>query len=174
MKELILGGARSGKSRIAEDRAQASGLNLLYVATGQSLDGEMAERIELHRRRRGAEWTLIEEPISLADHLLEQASEENCILVDCLTLWLSNCLFSEHKNCWERQRRKLLTVLPQLPGHIILVSNEVGMGVVPMGATTRRFVDESGRMHQSLAQLCDRVTWTVAGLPQLLKGSAPL
>lgn len=170
MKELILGGARSGKSRLAEERARHSGMQLLYVATAQAGDDEMATRIQHHRERRGAEWQLVEEPFSLADVLRVRASSDTCILVDCLTLWLSNCLFCDQKDYWELQRRHLLETLPQLPGHIILVSNEVGMGVVPMGEISRRFVDESGWLHQRLAELCDRVTLTVAGLPHTLKG----
>lgn len=170
MKELILGGARSGKSRLAEQRARNSGMQLLYIATAQAGDDEMATRIQHHRERRGAEWRLVEEPFALAEVLHARATSRTCILVDCLTLWLSNCLFSDKNNYWELQRQQLLETLPQLPGHLILVSNEVGMGVVPMGEISRRFVDESGWLHQRLAKLCDRVTLTVAGLPHTLKG----
>lgn len=173
MKELILGGARSGKSRLAEERAQTSGLGLVYVATGQAGDDEMASRIEHHRQRRGDEWELVEEPYALAQMLKTQATEKTCILVDCLTLWLSNCLFSDKPDYWTHQKTQLLEVLPLLPGRIILVSNEVGMGVIPMGEVSRQFVDESGWLHQRLAELCDHVTLTVAGLPHTLKGQAP-
>ncbi len=172
MKELILGGARSGKSRLAEERARASGLQLVYIATGQAGDEEMMERIAHHRRRRGDEWLLVEEPFALAKALEAQATPQTCVLVDCLTLWLSNCLLTEQTDDWEQQRSLLLEVLPQLPGRIILVSNEVGMGVVPMGEISRRFVDESGWLHQRLAEICDRVTLAVAGLPHTLKGDA--
>lgn len=164
--ELILGGARSGKSRLAEQRARESGLELLYLATATAGDGEMSERIRHHQSRRGDDWALLEEPLALADALLEHHRPDRCILVDCLTLWLSNCLHSE---CWPLQRNALLEALPQLQGRIIFVSNETGLGVVPIGELTRQFVDESGFLHQRLAELCPRVTLTVAGLPLTLK-----
>lgn len=170
MKELILGGARSGKSRIAEEQAKATGLDLLYIATGQPGDVEMTARIKHHRQRRGPEWSLLEEPIMLAETLRDSAADNRCILVDCLTLWMSNCILSDQKNCWKTQSEQLLDIIPSLPGHIIFVSNEVGMGVVPAGALSRHFVDESGWMHQRMARSCDRVTFTIAGLPQILKG----
>ena len=164
--ELILGGARSGKSRLAEQRAEETGLELLYLATATVGDAEMSERIRHHQVRRKTQWTLLEEPTELAEVLSRHHREDRCILVDCLTLWISNCL---HKNCWEQQRDALLAVLPNFQGRIIFVSNETGMGVVPMGELSRKFVDESGFFHQQLASLCDQVTLTVAGLPLLLK-----
>jgi adenosylcobinamide kinase/adenosylcobinamide-phosphate guanylyltransferase len=170
MKELILGGARSGKSSLAERSAKASGLSLIYVATGQAGDKEMAERIVHHQERRGDEWQLIEEPVQLAETLKANATADTCILVDCLTLWLSNCLFAdEDGHTWEQQKQTLLDCLETLPGHIIFVGNETGMGVIPMGEISRRFVDENGWLHQSLAQRCNKVTLTVAGLPHVLK-----
>ncbi|GAA5316331.1 MAG: bifunctional adenosylcobinamide kinase/adenosylcobinamide-phosphate guanylyltransferase [Candidatus Pelagadaptatus aseana] len=170
MKELILGGARSGKSSLAEQRAKASGLSLIYLATGQAGDREMAERIVHHQQRRGPEWQLVEEPRLLAERLQQYARADTCILVDCLTLWLSNCLFADEQGSeWDRQKQALLEVLPNLPGQIILVGNETGMGVVPMGEISRRFVDENGWLHQALASQCQRVTLTVAGLPHILK-----
>lgn len=169
MKELILGGARSGKSKLAEQAAEASGLRRVYIATAQAGDDEMTQRIELHRQRRGDDWQLVEEPINLAQALAEQAEDGTCILVDCLTLWLSNCLFCGDDSEWQRQRLALLDVLPTLPGHIIFVSNEISMGVVPMGEVTRQFVDEIGWVHQALAEICERVTLSVAGLPHVLK-----
>jgi len=169
LKELILGGARSGKSKLAEQAAEASGLRRVYIATAQAGDAEMAQRIELHRQRRGDQWQLIEEPIQLAQTLKEAAREDTCILVDCLTLWLSNCLFCGDENEWPRQRAALLEALPELPGQLIFVSNEISMGVIPMGEVTRQFVDEAGLLHQALAEICDRVTLSVAGLPHVLK-----
>lgn len=169
MRELILGGARSGKSKLAEQAAEASGLRKVYIATAQAGDAEMAQRIELHRERRGTSWQLIEEPVDLAKALKEAAREDTCILVDCLTLWLSNCLFCGDESEWPRQRAALLEALPELPGHIIFVSNEISMGVIPMGEVTRQFVDEAGLLHQTLAEICDRVTLSVAGLPHVLK-----
>ena len=169
LKELILGGARSGKSKLAEQAAEASGLRRVYIATAQAGDAEMAQRIELHRQRRGDQWQLIEEPIQLAQTLKEAAREDTCILVDCLTLWLSNCLFCGDENEWPHQRAALLEALPELPGQLIFVSNEISMGVIPMGEVTRQFVDEAGLLHQALAEICDRVTLSVAGLPHVLK-----
>lgn len=166
--ELILGGARSGKSKLAEQRAEASELELLYLATAMAGDAEMSERIRHHQTRRTGKWDLVEESTALAEALSRNAQDDRCILVDCLTLWISNCL---HQNCWEQQKEALLTALPTLPGHIIFVSNETGMGVVPMGELSRQFVDESGFFHQQLASVCDQVTLTVAGLPLLLKTS---
>ena len=164
--ELILGGARSGKSALAEQRALYSGLDPVYVATGTAGDTEMYARIRHHQERRGAQWTVVEEPQDLADTLCAQQGEGRCMVVDCLTLWLSNCL---HRNCWEQQKQALLTVLPTLSGHIILVSNETGLGVVPMGELSRQFVDAAGFLHQQLAVICQQVTLTVAGLPLALK-----
>ncbi|MFT7131004.1 MAG: adenosyl cobinamide kinase/adenosyl cobinamide phosphate guanylyltransferase [Gammaproteobacteria bacterium] len=173
MKELILGGARSGKSRLAEERAQATGLDLFYVATGLPGDGEMTARIEHHRQRRGPEWTLVEEPIFLAETLQNCAGKNRCIVVDCLTLWTSNCLLSNLKACWKSQSEQLLDIMSILPGHVIFVSNEVGMGIVPMGHLSRCFVDESGWMQQRMARNSDRVIFTIAGLPHILKGQLP-
>lgn len=172
MKELILGGARSGKSALAQSRAQASGLEVIYLATAQPGDDEMAERIRRHRRERPAHWGLVEEPLHLAAALREQARPDRLLLVDCLTLWLANLLAAEAEaGLFRREREALLELLPRLPGSVLLVSNETGLGVVPMGALTRRFVDEAGWLHQDLARLCHRVTLTVAGLPLTLKGS---
>ena len=170
MHELILGGARSGKSRLAEQRAADSGLRVTYIATSQALDGEMAARIEHHRARRPAHWGLVEEPLALARVLREQAAPERCLLVDCLTLWLTNLLMLDDAARLAAERQALLEALPELPGRIILVSNETGLGVVPLGELSRRYVDEAGWLHQALAAACQRVTFTVAGLPMVLKG----
>lgn len=172
MHELILGGARSGKSRLAETLARDSGLAVTYIATSQPLDGEMSERVRQHRARRPDNWGLIEEPLALARVLREQASSERCLLVDCLTLWLTNLLMLEDESRLHGERDALLDSLAALPGRIILVSNETGLGVVPMGELTRRYVDEAGWLHQRLAECCQRVVFTVAGLPMVLKGAA--
>lgn len=169
MKELILGGARSGKSGLAEQRARASGLRVTFVATGTPDDAEMAERILRHRTSRPADWGLVEEPLALAATLRAHAAPDRCLLVDCLTLWLSNLLHADDAQRFARERQALLDTLPKLPGHAILVSNEVGLGVVPMGELTRRFCDEAGWLHQDLAEVCDRVTLVTAGLPLVLK-----
>jgi len=168
MKELILGGARSGKSALAQQRASESGLKVIYIATAQVLDQEMAERIALHRQARPAGWRLVEEPLALAQALQAHAAADRCLLVDCLTLWLNNLLAqSEDRLLLEKQA--LLETLPALSGTIILVSNEVGQGIVPVNPLARRFRDEAGWLHQALAQCCERVTLTVAGLPLSLK-----
>ena len=169
--ELILGGARSGKSRLAEQLASASGLEVVYIATSQPLDDEMRQRIQHHRQSRPAYWQTIEEPLALAGVLQQQAASGRCLLVDCLTLWLTNLLLHDDGQRLEQERRQLLNTLGSLPGHIILVSNETGMGVVPMGELSRRYVDEAGWLHQALAERCDRVQFCVAGLPMLLKGA---
>ncbi|CAI8764402.1 bifunctional adenosylcobinamide kinase/adenosylcobinamide-phosphate guanylyltransferase [Methylococcus capsulatus] len=170
MKELILGGARSGKSRHAEQRARLSGLDVAYVATAVAGDAEMAARIGGHRARRPPSWPTVEEPLALAASLEANAGPGRFILVDCLTLWLSN-LLAEGEEVFRRERQALLQVLPGLPGRICLVSNEVGQGIVPLNPLARRFVDEAGWLHQELAVLCDRVVWVVAGLPHVLKGA---
>jgi len=172
MLQLILGGARSGKSRLAEKLASDSGLNVIYIATSQPLDGEMNQRVALHRERRPAEWGLIEEPVELARVLRENAGEGRCLLVDCLTLWLTNLLMLDDPQRLAQEREALLDGLAELPGEIIFVSNETGLGVVPLGELTRRYVDEAGWLHQALAERCQRVVFTVAGLPMTLKGSA--
>jgi len=170
MRTLILGGARSGKSALAERLAAAHDA-VLYIATAAAGDDEMAARILHHRARRPAHWKLREAPLQLADALRAEAHSARCLLVDCLTLWLSNLLCREDEALFTTQRAALLAAVADLPGELILVSNEVGQGVVPLGALTRRFVDEAGRLHQELAARCERVVFTVAGLPQLLKGS---
>ncbi|ONH52166.1 adenosylcobinamide kinase /adenosylcobinamide-phosphate guanylyltransferase [Pseudomonas cedrina] len=172
MHQLILGGARSGKSRLAEKLAGDSALPVTYIATSQALDGEMSERVALHRQRRPDHWGLIEEPIELARVLRENAAPGQCLLVDCLTLWLTNLLMLEDRARLAFERDQVLENLAALPGEIIFVSNETGLGVVPLGELTRRYVDEAGWLHQALAKRCQRVVLTVAGLPLTLKGTA--
>ncbi|WP_313483136.1 bifunctional adenosylcobinamide kinase/adenosylcobinamide-phosphate guanylyltransferase [Stutzerimonas kunmingensis] len=169
MLELILGGARSGKSRFAERLAADSGLAVTYIATSQPLDGEMTERIAHHRERRPAHWTLVEEPLQLARVLREQAAANRCLLVDCLTLWLTNLLMLDDAARLAEERDALLECLDGLPGRILLVCNETGLGVVPLGELTRRYVDEAGWLHQAVAERAQRVTFMVAGLPMTLK-----
>lgn len=162
MVELILGGARSGKSALAEQRARELGPNVIYIATGQSGDEEMAARIAHHRARRPEEWACAEEPLRLAAALKAHAMPGRCVIVDCLTLWLTNILLAD---CFEKEMSALLDVLPHLPGRVLLVSNEVGCGIVPINELARRFADEQGRLNQRVAALCGRVTLVVAGLP---------
>lgn len=181
MIELILGGARSGKSALAEREAAASGLAVTYVATAQPGDGEMAARIAHHRQRRPVSWTTLEEPLHLAAALAAAAAPDRLLLVDCLTLWLSNLLWQgragaqaeagEAVDCplLAGETEALLRTLPALPGRVLLVSNEVGLGIVPLGAATRLYVDEAGRLNQRIAALAERVTFVAAGLPLALK-----
>lgn len=170
MKELILGGVRSGKSRLAQQRAVATGLAVTYIATATMGDEEMVKRITRHQAERPDNWSLVEEPIELASVLQAHAAEDHCLLVDCLTLWLTNLLLADDEELFQSQRAALLQSLSSLPGKIILVSNETSMGIVPMGELSRRYCDEAGWLHQALAEKCDRVTLTVAGLPMVLKG----
>ena len=181
MVELILGGARSGKSALAEKLAIESRLAVTYIATAQAGDEEMTRRIAHHRDRRPGHWALVEEPLHLARVLQAQAAPDRLLLVDCLTLWLSNLLFAGQGaqqaeagvavDCplLSAETTELLTTLPTLPGRILLVSNEVGLGIIPMGAVTRLYVDEAGRLNQRIAALADTVTFVAAGLPLTLK-----
>lgn len=173
MIELVLGGARSGKSRYAEQQALNSGLPVLYLATAEAGDAEMRARIAHHQQRRPAEWQTLEEPVELASIIHKHADPERCLLIDCLTLWLSNVLFDRHGNIQEQlfanQRAALLDALRACNGRVVMVSNEVGLGVVAADAMTRRFVDEAGFLHQDLARICGRVVLVTAGLPQQLK-----
>lgn len=173
MKTLVLGGARSGKSNYAEQLAQKSNAQVIYVATATAGDNEMQVRIDEHKRQRPQSWGLIEEPLLLTQVLKQNNDKTKCILVDCLTLWLSNCLAekdgTEKALDLTQEINELVDTVSRMSAEVILVSNEVGQGVVPMGELSRRFVDESGRLHQKLAQACEHVVFTVAGLPQILK-----
>lgn len=171
---LILGGARSGKSHYAEQAAITSGLPVTYIATAQVYDDEFAQRVEHHKKRRPKHWTVIESPFNLAATLREHDQAEGCIIVDCLTLWLAQCICPDctpPEGCdWAKERTALVDALPQLKGTILLVSNEVGMGIVPLGEINRQFQDEQGRLNQTVAQLADEVSFIAAGLPLKLKG----
>lgn len=171
MRTLILGGARSGKSRLAEELAVSSGLDVVYFATANAQDDEMGARIAMHRARRPAGWRTVEEPLTLGAALREHAAPDRCLIVDCLTLWLTNLLLHADRGMFARERASLLAALPGVPGQIVLVGNETGMGIVPLGELTRRFCDEAGWLHQELATICDTVLLTVAGLPLTLKGT---
>lgn len=170
MRTLILGGVRSGKSRLAEQYALDSGLPVTYIATAQAQDDEMVARIAHHQARRPNTWSLVEEPLALVGVLRRCAGTEQCLLVDCLTLWLTNLLCQPDEARMRSEIAALVEVLPTLPGQIILVSNETGMGIVPLGELTRRYCDEAGRLHQAIATKCEQVILTVAGLPLTVKG----
>ncbi len=175
MKTLILGGARSGKSRYAETCARECTVtdltrndkSLVYIATGSAGDEEMAARIKHHQLSRGDDWYLIEEPMDLAKALERVNSEKYVIVIDCLTLWITNCLCDGQ---FDSHRKDFLTSLITHRGDIFIVSNEVGSGIVPLGELSREFVDQSGWLNQELANICDRVSLIVAGLPLHLKG----
>ncbi len=165
---LILGGARSGKSGYAESLALAQPDPLHYIATAEAGDAEMAERIRRHRQDRDARFQVHECPRTLTDTLNELDSPGLTVLVDCLTLWLGNQLTGTNA-AWSEARAALLDSMRRTRANVLLVSNEVGWGVVPMGAETRRFVDEAGWLHQAIAAEAERVTLVVAGLPHRLK-----
>lgn len=173
MKTLVLGGARSGKSAYAEKLALASGLPVTYIATALAGDDEFRQRIQYHQSRRPPHWTVVEEPFFLARMLLKHAAERRIVLVDCLTLWLAQWVCDDLERPqggnWQTEQEALMSVLPALPGQIIFVSNEVGMGIVPLGEINRRFQDEHGRLNQQVAALCDRAVFMAAGLPMTLK-----
>lgn len=173
MKTLVLGGARSGKSAHAEQLARRSGLPVTYIATAQVYDSEFAQRIAHHRNRRPIEWQLVEEPFFLAETLKQHAAPDHCLLVDCLTLWLAQWICEDchppQDKSWEAEQQDVLNLLPTLPGNIILVSNEVGMGIVPLGEINRRFQDAQGRLNQAVAAIADNAIFMAAGLPLQLK-----
>jgi adenosylcobinamide kinase / adenosylcobinamide-phosphate guanylyltransferase len=171
MKTLVLGGVRSGKSRLAEEMAAASGLAVSYIATAEAGDAEMRARIEAHQARRPRGWQSHEEPIKLAQVLEQQARANSCLLVDCLSLWVTNLLLAADPACAEREIDALFEFLPACPGELIMVSTESNLGVVPMGELSRRYCDRLGLLHQDVARLSDRVILTVAGLPHYLKGA---
>ncbi len=167
---LILGGARSGKSQRAEAIALSLNNNPIYIATAPLIDNdhEWMERIQCHRNQRDPHWQLVEEELDLITVLQKYAASEQAVLIDCLTLWVSNLIFASKDI--SREVTSLCTLLPTLSGHIILVANEVGMGLVPEHPESRIFRDAQGRLNQQLAALADRVEFIVAGLPIYLKG----
>lgn len=207
---LIIGGARSGKSSLAEHYAKSSNLPVTYIATAQALDAEMQQRIAQHQADRPEHWQLLESPLLLAQAIestiasatntglanadAKSASTDQeqgcCILVDCLTLWLTNSLCQQGVNndqfvdgnldYWQQEKQQLLALLARIQQHasteqakleLILVSNEVGHGIVPMGALSREFVDQAGWLHQAIAHIADEVEFVMAGLPLSLKSS---
>lgn len=166
---LVLGGARSGKSahaRLAAEReAERRGGRLILIATAQALDEEMAQRIARHRDERGSAWTTMEEPLDLVGAITRLAREDVAV-VDCLTLWLSNLLHAERDP--EAETTRLIAAMAGR--NLILVSNEVGLGIVPDNALARRFRDAQGRLNQCVAAICDQAVFVAAGLPLILKG----
>jgi adenosylcobinamide kinase/adenosylcobinamide-phosphate guanylyltransferase len=170
VKTLVLGGVRSGKSRHAELMARNAAGSITLIATGTAQDAEMAARIAAHRANRPAHWTVLEEPLHLSAALLRIATADSVLIVDCLTLWLSNLLCHADTGLLEAEVAALFAALPELPGTVIFVGNEVGLGIIPMNELARRFGDAAGVLHQRLAGGCDRVVLMVAGLPLEVKG----
>lgn len=166
---LILGGARSGKTSFAERMAMRAGETPLYLATAQALDGEMLERVKLHQQQRHKRFATLEEPLALSTALKAAAREHDVILVDCITLWITNMLGANREVAAAIE--ELGAVLTQIDSaRVILVSNEVGLGIVPDNPLARTFRDLSGATHQRLAEICDEVHFVIAGLPMTLKG----
>ena len=185
MITLITGGARSGKSAYAELLAEQSGLHVVYLATARAGDEEMGARIHQHRERRPGHWLTVEEPLALGAALQRHAAADRFVVLDCLTLWLSNLMLVDHREeitqaekvaviepgpVFVSEREAFLRVLADLPGQLAVISNEVGMGVVPLGALSRFFVDEAGRLNQAVAAKADRLILMVAGCPLVAKG----
>jgi adenosylcobinamide kinase/adenosylcobinamide-phosphate guanylyltransferase len=174
MKTLILGGVRSGKSRIAEQLAlqTAPQKRLIYIATSMPYDDEMQERVKEHQAQRALSaysWTTIEEKLYLAQVLAEYSAADTTILVDCLTLWMTNLLCHTDKQLLQSETDALLQQLDCIKGQIIFVSNETGLGIVPIEKLSRQFVDKMGLFHQQLAANCDQVSFVIAGLSVELK-----
>jgi adenosylcobinamide kinase/adenosylcobinamide-phosphate guanylyltransferase len=166
---LILGGARSGKSRYAESLARTHKSQPTYVATAEIIDAEMRERIEHHRKERGATWRTIEAPLDLIVALNEADQAKSFTLIECLTVWINNLIY--HGKDVASEVERLRARLAKAKGHVVLVANEVGLGIVPDNALARRFRDEAGRANQAIADAADEVVFIAAGLPVILKKS---
>lgn len=164
---FVLGGARSGKSRHAQARAEALAGELVFLATAQAFDAEMAERIARHRADRGARWRSVEAPIDLASTLATESRSSHVVLVDCLTLWTSNLLLADRDITSATD--ELVSALVGADGPVILVANEVGLGIVPDNALARRFRDAAGMINQAVARAASEVEFVAAGLPMRLK-----
>jgi adenosylcobinamide kinase/adenosylcobinamide-phosphate guanylyltransferase len=168
---LVLGGAASGKSVFAERLIEAGFASLwdhaTYLATATAGDGEMSDKIRCHRARRGAQWITVEEPLDLAGAMIQHDDPARPILVDCLTLWLSNVMLAERDI--DAQTARLAETLNELSGPVVLVANEVGLSIVPDNALARRFRESAGRLNQAIAAIADRVYFVAAGLPLILK-----
>lgn len=155
---------------MAEKLAIDSSMHVVYVATATGDDDEMRKRIARHESNRPKHWQVIEEPIRLPEIIANHSTTDTCVLVDCLTLWLTNVLLSESDITVDQQRDELLHAFQHAAGKVVMVSNETNMGIIPLGELTRQYCDEAGLLHQQLATICDNVILTVAGLPHYLKG----
>lgn len=170
-KNLVIGGVRSGKSRYAEQTAQEYArqlaLPVVYIATAEAFDDEMKSRIERHKHTRPKQWQTIESGPKLVDSL--NAVEEPCIiLIDCLTVWLNNCLYYQQID-WQEEKQRFLDWLTRTKHAVIMVSNEVGFSITPDNALARQFADEQGWLNQDVARIASTVTFTIAGIPHELK-----
>jgi adenosylcobinamide kinase/adenosylcobinamide-phosphate guanylyltransferase len=168
---LILGGIKSGKSVLAEQLADQFQQPVIYIATAAADDAEMQRRIDRHQKHRPAHWKTVEEPIHLATIIDKYCAADHCVLIDCLTLWLTNLLMLNDDNILKTEIEALFKAIKKVTGHLIMVSNESNMGIIPMGELTRSYCDEAGMLHQRIALQCDNVVLTVAGLPHVLKGT---
>ncbi len=170
---FVLGGARSGKTRhglsLCDDLHAQHGMDPVYVATAQAFDTEMEDRIASHRDERGPAWRTVEAPIDLPAAIRRECGPGTCLLVDCLTLWLTNLMLAEAAFDCDAARAKLVAALGDATGPVVMISNEVGQGIVPENALARRFRDEAGRLNQAVAAAADRVVLVAAGLPLILK-----
>ena len=164
---LVLGGARSGKSRYAQTLAESSSLEPVLIATAQALDAEMAERIRRHVTARGAKWKVVEEPEAIAQALRREAGKERIVVVDCATLWLSNLFLSRADVAAATQ--KLAQCIAEAPGPVLIVSNEVGAGIVPENELARSFRDAQGVLNQALCGACEAAVFITAGIAVCLK-----
>jgi adenosylcobinamide kinase/adenosylcobinamide-phosphate guanylyltransferase len=169
---LVLGGARSGKSRTALQLAESASSERIYIATAQAFDDEMRERIAQHQAERDGSWRTVDAPLDLAQAVQAQTAPGRTVLVDCLTLWLSNIVLAEHDLA--RAADRLVETVRDARGPLVLVSNEVGHGIVPSTPLGRRFRDEQGRLNQRIAEACDAVVFVAAGCPILLRPAPPL
>lgn len=171
---LVLGGARSGKSSYAEKLALETDLPVTYIATAQVYDDEFKARVQHHKDRRPVSWALVEEPHRIAQTLSRLAQPNQCLIVDCLTVWLAQWICADcnppKDSSWQQEHEAFLKLLPTFSGTIILVSNEVGMGIVPLGEINRQFQDQQGRLNQAVAEIANSVVFIAAGLPLKLKG----
>jgi len=176
-KSLVLGGIRSGKSAFTETQAQSCNRPVIYVATAQEVykDGEVdaawQQRIQAHRQRRPQHWQCIEEPLQLAKVLRLHSGDGHCVLVDCISVWMTNLLLCDDEAQLQDEKDALLDAVANFHGRLLMVSSESNMGVLPLGALSQRYCDEMGMLHQQLAARCEQVILIIAGLPHCLKGS---
>jgi len=174
MKTLVIGGIKSGKSRLAESIATAAGKQIVVIATATADDEEMQHRIAKHRESRPVHWQVVEEPLELGRVLRQNCTSDNIVIIDCLTLWLTNLLIRDKEDQLRDEISILHSALNSAAGEVVMVSNETSMGIIPMGELSRKFCDEAGLLHQQISACCDNVVLTVAGLPLVIKGKLNL